>query len=197
MVEANKRKGAAINNNHRRRERPRKLRVFTATNNNDDSNNNDDCTNLPTNQNLYEPDVKSFLSNCIGGSPTKNSTRSLPSLSNLAMTTIAIEKRRLKIEKERNDDLVAELEAKKVLALHPLMHSTSSIVGPPTAAAAGGGGGDQSNNDGKKKKKKEQSQQQQQQQQSTMENTSKVTMPPLLEQFIKDFNDKYDKKKDG
>ena len=187
MAEANKRKGAAINNNHRRRERPRKLRVFTATNNNDDSNNNDDRTNLPTNQNLYEPDVNSFLSNCIGGSPTKNSTRSLPSLSNLAMTTIAIEKRRLKIEKERNDDLVAELEAKKVLALHPLMHSTSSTIGPPTAATAGGGV-DESNNNGKKKKKKEQSQQQQKQQ-STMENTSKVTMPPLLEQFIKNFND--------
>jgi ribosomal protein L12E/L44/L45/RPP1/RPP2 len=197
MAEANKRKGAAINNNHRRRERPRKLRVSIITNNDDDSNNNVDRTNLPTNQNLYEPDVNSFLSNCIGGAPTKNSTRSLPSLSNLAMTTIAVEKRRLKIEKERNDDLVAELEAKKVLALHPLMHSTSSIiVSPPTAAAAGGGGVDVSNNNGKKKKKKEQSQKQQKQQ-STMENTSKVTMPPLLEQFIKNFNDKYDKKKDG
>ena len=137
MVETNKRKSAAINNNHRRRERPRKLRVLTATNNDDDGNNNNDRTNLPTNQNLYEPDVNSFLSNCIGGSPTTNSTRSLPSLSNLAMTTIAVEKRRLKIEKERNDDLVAELEAKKVLALHPLMHPTSSIVGPPTAATAG------------------------------------------------------------
>jgi ribosomal protein L12E/L44/L45/RPP1/RPP2 len=194
MAEANKRKGAAINNNHRRRERPRKLRVFTATNNDDDINNNDDRTNLPTNQNLYEPDVNSFLSNCIGGAPTKNSTRSLPSLSNLAMTTIAIEKRRLKIEKERNDDLVAELEAKKVLALHPLMHSTSSIIGPPPTAAAAGGGVDESNNNGKKKKKKEQSQQQQQ---STIENTSKVTMPPLLEQFIKKFHDKCDKKMDG
>ncbi len=195
MAETNKRKGAAINNTHRRRERPRKLRVFTATNNDDDNNNNDDRTNLdrlPTNQNLYEPDMNSFLSNCIGGAPTTNSTRSLPSLSNLAMTTIAIEKRRLKIEKERNDDLVAELEAKKVLALHPLMHSTSSIVGPPTAA---GGGVDQSNNNAKKKKKKDQSQQQQQQ--STIENTSKVTMPPLLERFIKDFHDKYQKKKDG
>ena len=195
MVEANKRKGAAINYNHRHRERPRKLRVFTATNNDDDGNNNDDRTNLPTNQNLYEPDVNSFLSNCIGGSPTTNSTRSLPSLSNLAMTTIAIEKRRLKIEKERNDDLVAELEAKKVLALHPLMHSTSSIICPPPTAAAGGGGGDDvSNNNAKKKKKREQLQQQQQ---STIENTSKVTMPPLLEQFIMNFDDKYGKKKDG
>ena len=193
MAETNKRKGAEINNNHRRRERPQKLRVFTATNNDDDINNNDDRTNLPTNQNLYEPDMNSFLNNCIGGAPTTNSTRSLPSLSNLAMTTIAIEKRRLKIEKERNDDLVAELEAKKVLALHPLMHPTSSTIGPPTAAA---GGVDLSNNNGKKKKKKELSQQQQKQQ-STMENTSKVTMPPLLEQFIKDFDDKYEKKKDG
>ena len=195
MAETNKRKGAAINNNHRRRERPRKLRVFTATNKDEDINNNDDRTNLQTNQNLYEPNVNSFLSNCIGGSPTTNSTRSLPSLSNLAMTTIAIEKRRLKIEKERNDDLVAELEAKKVLALHPLMHSTSSTIGPPLAAATAAGGVDLSNNNGKKKKKKEQSQQQQQQ--STMENTSKVTMPPLLEQFIMNFDDKYGKKKDG
>ena len=117
-----------------RRERPRKLRVFR--------------DELPRNQDLYHADIDSFTSACAAGisfrrnddgtnttdrdflSPRTSSVhkRSLPSLSFLATTTIAAEKKKLKIEEEKRQEAIAEMEARKALALNPL-HSMVIDVG--------------------------------------------------------------------
>lgn len=116
-----------------RRERPRKLRVFR--------------DELPRSEDLYQPDISSFVSACAPGiyvgknddgnnttdrdllSPRASSIhhkRSLPSLSFLATTTIAAEKKKMKIEEEKRQEAIAELEARKVLALNPL-HSIVDV----------------------------------------------------------------------
>ena len=116
-----------------RRERPRKLRVFR--------------DELPRSEDLYHPDIDSFVSACAPGisvgknddgnnnttdrdllSPRASSIhkRSLPSLSFLATTTIAAEKKKLKIEEEKRQQAIAEMEARKALALNPL-HSSVDV----------------------------------------------------------------------
>ena len=118
-----------------RRERPRKLRVFR--------------DELPRNQDLYHADIDSFTSACAAGisfrrnddgnnttntdflSPRTSSIqkRSLPSLSFLATTTIAAEKKKLKIEEEKRQEAIAEMEARKALALNPLHSMVIDVVG--------------------------------------------------------------------
>jgi hypothetical protein len=163
---------------NRRRERPQKLRVF--------------MDELPNNQDLYEPDIDSFLSTCAPGVTFRNNNngttdgdkmspkptratpvhkRQLPSLSFLATTTIAAEKKKLKIEEEKRKERIAEEEARKALALNPIdsidvgetKEDTSSNVNHSSLAL-----------------------------QSTapvIENTtSNVIMPPLLKQFLMRLN---------
>jgi hypothetical protein len=165
---------------NRRRERPRKLRVFT--------------DELPHNQNLYEPNIDSFVSTCAPGvsfgnnnsgtidgnkkmspKPTRSTPihkRRLPSLSFLATTTIAAEKKKLKIEEEKRKELIAEMEARKALALNPI---DSMDVGETKE--------DMSSN-------LRHSSLPLQSNTTVIENTtSNVTMPPLLEQFLMRLNE--------
>ena len=115
-------------NNHERRKRPRKLRVLF----------NDEQPHQHG-EDLYQHDISSFVSTCAPGisfgkskqdsNPKSNHIlsprappihkRQLPSLSFLATTTIAAEKKRLKIEEEKRKEIIAEMEARKVLALNP------------------------------------------------------------------------------
>mmetsp|Transcript_25043 Transcript_25043/g.37904 ORF Transcript_25043/g.37904 Transcript_25043/m.37904 type:complete len:212 (-) Transcript_25043:204-839(-) len=156
-----------------RRERPRKLRVFS--------------DELPRSQDLYEADIDSFVSTCAPGlsfgknydgndvtdgemlSPRASSIhkRSLPSLSFLATTTIAAEKKKLKIEEEKRKEVIAEMEARKALALNPL-HSSDDV--------------------GKTKEDKPSCVNHlssELQSATVIDNTkSNVTMPPLLKQFL-------------
>lgn len=200
----------------RRRERPRKLRLF-----------NNDCDDgLPRHENLYEPQIDSFLTACIapgissgnynddyygdttdgddGGNsmtmtrsnkraPPIRLERSLPLLSSLATTTIAKEKKRLRIEEEKRKELEAAMEAQKALALNPMVMRGSSssgtiLVGGEASTTPINNEDKSSMNDGKKK----QSSSLETQQQSTtiLEHRSRVTMPPLLEQFLMSINNK-------
>ncbi len=166
-----KRKFATI-----RRERPRKLKVFR--------------DELPHSQDLYEPDVESFASACAPGitsfetnndnnnqserdtsSPRRISSirkRSLPSLSFLATTTIAAEKKKLKIEEEKRKEVIAEMEARKALALNPL--NPSDDVGETNEENPSSMNHLSSSEIESTK---------------VVENTaSNVTMPPLLQKFL-------------
>ena len=157
-----------------RRERPRKLRVFH--------------DKLPRNQDLYHADIDSFTSACAAGisfrrnddgtnttdrdllSPRTSSIhkRSLPSLSFLATTTIAAEKKKLKIEEEKRQEAIAEMEARKALALNPL-HSMVDV---------GETKGETSLNVNNLSSEVEST--------KVVKNTttSNVLMPPLLKQFL-------------
>mmetsp|Transcript_25691 Transcript_25691/g.40304 ORF Transcript_25691/g.40304 Transcript_25691/m.40304 type:complete len:212 (-) Transcript_25691:328-963(-) len=159
-----------------RRERPRKLKVFR--------------DELPHSQDLYEPDVESFVSACAPGitsfgtnninnnqsdrdtsSPRRISSirkRSLPSLSFLATTTIAAEKKKLKIEEEKRKEVIAEMEARKALALNPL--NPSDDVGET--------------NEEKPSNMNHLSSSEIESTKVVENTTSNVTMPPLLQQFL-------------
>ena len=158
-----------------RRERPRKLRVFR--------------DELPRNQDLYHADIDSFTSACAAGisfrrnddgnnttntdflSPRTSSVhkRSLPSLSFLATTTIAAEKKKLKIEEEKRQEAIAEMEARKALALNPL-HSMVD-VGETTEETSLNVNNLSSASEIESTK-------------VVKNTTSNVLMPPLLKQFL-------------
>ena len=170
-----------------RRERPRKLRVFR--------------DELPRNQDLYHADIDSFTSACAAGisfrrnddgnnttdrdllSPRTSSVhkRSLPSLSFLATTTIAAEKKKLKIEEEKRQEAIAEMEARKALALNPL-HSMVD-VGETKEETSLNVNNISSEIESTKVVK------------STT--ASNVLMPPLLKQFLDRRNKDGEEKEDG
>lgn len=162
-----------------RRERPRKLKVFR--------------DELPHTQDLYQPDIESFVSACAPGITsfgTNNNNnnnnkrdrdlpssrrissirkRSLPSLSFLATTTIAAEKKKLKIEEEKRKEVIAEMEARKALALNPL--NSSDDVG-------------ETKNEEKSPSMNHLSSSEIESTKVVENTTSNVTMPPLLKQFL-------------
>ncbi len=170
-----------------RRERPQKLKVYR--------------DELPQTQDLYQPDIESFISACTPGitsfgtnhvnnnktdrdlpSPRRISSirkRSLPSLSFLATTTIAAEKKKLKIEEEKRKEVIAEMEARKALALNPL--DSSDDVGEAKSDEKTSSMNHVSSSEIESR---------------VVENTtSNVTMPRLLQQFL-DLRNKGDRERE-
>lgn len=172
-----------VRSTHRRRERPRKLRVFE--------------DELPHSQDIHEPDINSFVSTCapgisFGNNNDDNDTtggdnmmstrrptqatpvhqRCLPSLSFLATTTIAAEKKKLKIEEDERKERIAEMDAQKALALNPI---DSIEVG-------------ETKEDKRSSNVNHQNHSELQSTTVDKNTTSNVTMPPLLEQFLANVN---------